>query len=100
MPTLAEMPIPELDLLHRRILADHEADKARGLELDMTRGKPSPEQLDLARGMLALPGNRDHFAESGEDARNYGGLQGLPEVRNLFAGMLGVPAGAIAVGNN
>lgn len=100
MPILAEMPNPDLDLLHRRVLADHHADQARGLKLDMTRGKPSPEQLDLASGMLALPGNRDHLAESGEDARNYGGLQGLPEAREIFAEMLGVPAGSMAIGNN
>lgn len=100
MPALAALSQDELDALHRRLLADHEADKARGLALDMTRGKPSPEQLDLANGMLALPGNRDHFAASGEDARNYGGLQGLPEVRTLFAEAIGAPADGIALGNN
>ena len=67
----------------------------QGLKLDMTRGKPAPEQLDLAEGMLALPGNRDHLTESGEDARNYGGLQGLVEARRLFGAMLGVPPEAV-----
>lgn len=66
----------------------------------MTRGKPSPEQLDLANGMLVLPGNGDHFSEAGEDARNYGGLQGLAEVRALFAPMMGAPADRIVVGDN
>ncbi|MBR0683920.1 aminotransferase class I/II-fold pyridoxal phosphate-dependent enzyme [Roseomonas eburnea] len=73
---------------------------AAGLKLDMTRGKPSPEQLDLAEGMLALPGNRDHLTESGEDARNYGGLQGLPEARRLFGAMLGVPPELLVVNEN
>jgi DNA-binding transcriptional MocR family regulator len=73
---------------------------AKGLKLDMTRGKPSPEQLDLAEGMLALPGNRDFVTEAGEDARNYGGLQGLAEARRLFGAMLGVPAEAVVVNEN
>jgi DNA-binding transcriptional MocR family regulator len=66
----------------------------------MTRGKPSPEQLDLAEAMLTLPGNRDHFTEAGEDARNYGVLQGLPEARALFAPLLGAPPGQIVVNDN
>jgi DNA-binding transcriptional MocR family regulator len=86
--------------LHRDLKRDYEALKGRKLSLDMTRGKPAPEQLDLANGILALPGNRDHLTESGEDARNYGGLQGLAEVRALFAPVLGAPASQIVVGNN
>jgi hypothetical protein len=74
--------------------------QARGLTLDMTRGKPSPEQLDLSEGLLALPGNRDHRSESGEDARNYGGVQGLAEIRSLFAPLLGAPPERVVVGNN
>ncbi|GGJ31358.1 aminotransferase [Neoroseomonas lacus] len=73
---------------------------AAGLKLDMTRGKPSPEQLDLADGMLALPGNRDFVTETGEDARNYGGLQGLVEARRLFGAMLGVSPEAVVVNEN
>ncbi|HMO31191.1 aminotransferase class I/II-fold pyridoxal phosphate-dependent enzyme [Enterovirga sp.] len=97
---LTTLPEAEFSALEQRTAAEYAAFRARGLKLDMTRGKPSPEQLDLAEGMLALPGNRDHFAESGEDARNYGGLQGLPEARALFTGMLGAPAGRIVLGNN
>jgi DNA-binding transcriptional MocR family regulator len=72
----------------------------RGLSLDITRGKPSPRQLDLALDMLRLPG--DVFtADDGTDCRNYGGLQGLPEVRRLFSGFLQVPVEQlIAAGNS
>jgi DNA-binding transcriptional MocR family regulator len=84
----------------REVRADYEAFRARGLKLDMTRGKPSPEQLDLANELLAWSGNRDYFTQSGEDARNYGGVQGLPEARALFASMVGAPAERIAVGDN
>ena len=100
MSTLARMDAQALSALHRDLTRDYEALRGRKLSLDMTRGKPAPEQLDLASGMLALPGNRDHLTESGEDARNYGGLQGLAEVRALFAPVLGAPAAQIVVGNN
>ena len=84
-----------------RTRADYDTFKARGLKLDMTRGKPSPEQLSLSDGMLVPQGNRDTTTAAGEDARNYGGaLQGLPEVRALFAGALGLPADSIVLGDN
>ncbi len=83
-----------------RIRAEYEAFKARGLALDMTRGKPSPEQLSLSDAMLTPLGNRDTTTAAGEDARNYGNLQGLSEVRGLFAEILGIAPEAIALGNN
>ncbi|MCC3655530.1 aminotransferase class I/II-fold pyridoxal phosphate-dependent enzyme [Streptomyces sp. S07_1.15] len=74
--------------------------RARGLSLDLTRGKPSPEQLDLAGDLLSLPGAGDVKAADGTDTRNYGGLLGLPELREIFAGPLQVPAGQLlALGN-
>jgi DNA-binding transcriptional MocR family regulator len=73
---------------------------ARGLKLDLTRGKPSPEQLDLANGLLALPGDH-HRSADGTDARNYGGLLGLTELRAMFSGFLQVPTEQlIAAGNS
>lgn len=100
MNGIADLSAEDLRALRNRVLGEYEGFRARGLQIDMTRGKPSPEQLDLANGMLALPGNGDHFTEAGEDARNYGGLQGLPEVRVLFAPMMGAPAERIVVGDN
>ena len=100
MTSLSEMTPEALRGLHDSARADYAAFKARGLKLDMTRGKPSPEQLDLSNAMLTLPGNGDYHAEDGTDARNYGSLQGLPETRALFAQMLQAPPGRIAVGEN
>lgn len=97
---LADLSAADLDAYIARARADHDAFKARGLKLDMTRGKPSPEQLDLSEGMLALPGNRDHTTDAKEDARNYGGLQGILEVRQLFSGPLGAPPERVVVGGN
>jgi DNA-binding transcriptional MocR family regulator len=97
---IANLSDTELETLRRQIRAEYDAFRARGLKLDMTRGKPAPEQLDLAEAMLALPGNHNHLTESGEDARNYGVLQGLPEARTLFASLLGAPPSQIVVGGN
>ncbi|MEU6998498.1 aminotransferase class I/II-fold pyridoxal phosphate-dependent enzyme [Nonomuraea sp. NPDC046570] len=77
---------------------DYEALVQRGLKLDLTRGKPSPHQLDLSEAMLTLPST--HLAADGTDGRNYGNQQGLAETRELFAGLLQVPAGQLVVGGN
>ena len=94
--------LKELDLhtLQHQTLREYEDFRARGLVLDMTRGKPAPEQLDLANDLLALPGRGGHFSEAGDDARNYGSLQGLPEARALFSTLLGAPADRVVVCDN
>lgn len=97
---IANLSDTELETLRCQIRAEYDVFRARGLKLDMTRGKPAPEQLDLAEAMLALPGNRNHLTEFGEDARNYGVLQGLPEARALFAPLLGAPPGQVVVADN
>ncbi len=100
MPAIADLPLADLQQWQVRLQQDYQAVQARGLKLDMTRGKPSPEQLDLANGMLALPGNGDWLTDAGEDARNYGGVQGLPEARALMANVLGAPVAQMAIGEN
>jgi DNA-binding transcriptional MocR family regulator len=80
--------------------AAYEKLKAQGMKLDLTRGKPSAEQLDVATPVLSLPG-ADYRAADGTDTRNYQGLQGLPEMRELFAPFLQVPPEQlIAFGNS
>lgn len=73
--------------------------KARNLSLDLTRGKPSAEQLDLGEALLGLPGEGDHTLADGTDARNYGGGDGIREIRELWAGVLGVPADLLIAGD-
>ncbi|MCX2715932.1 aminotransferase class I/II-fold pyridoxal phosphate-dependent enzyme [Mycolicibacterium sp. J2] len=73
--------------------------RAKGLALDLTRGKPSPEQLDLSNALLSLPGDTYRDAD-GTDTRNYGGLHGLPELRAIFGELLGVPVPNLIAGNN
>jgi DNA-binding transcriptional MocR family regulator len=73
--------------------------KDSGLSLDLTRGKPSPEQLDLSNDLLTLPG-LDYLDSSGVDSRNYGGLDGLPEMKKLFSDILEVEPGEVIVAGN
>jgi DNA-binding transcriptional MocR family regulator len=71
---------------------------ARGLKLDLTRGKPSPRQLDLANGMLDAVDQP--VSADGVDLRNYGGLEGLPELRAIFASALQVPVPQLLAAGN
>jgi hypothetical protein len=85
--------------LHQ-LQANYSALQQLGLKLDLTRGKPSSQQLDLSVELLGLPGESDFLAEDKTDIRNYGGLQGLVEARRLFTTMVGAPHQQIIVGNN
>ena len=86
--------------VRQQLQESYDAFKAKGLKLDLTRGKPSSGQLDLTVEMLSLPGSPDYIAEGAVDCRNYGGLQGLVEVRRLFSGIIGAPAEQIVVAGN
>jgi DNA-binding transcriptional MocR family regulator len=68
--------------------------------INLTRGVPATEQLDLVTDLLALPGPFDWRAEDGTDCRNYGGLGGIPEARRLFASMIDADPEALLVGGN
>jgi len=70
------------------------------MQLDMTRGKPCPEQLDLSMEMLNCLGPRDYQTAGGVDCRNYGGLDGIPEAKALFAQYLDVDPDEVIVGGN
>ena len=72
----------------------YDAFKAKGLKLNLTRGKPSAAQLDLSADLLSLPGPADYIGEGATDCRNYGGLQGLAEARKLLSRNHGSTCGA------
>jgi len=74
--------------------------KAKNLNMDMTRGKPCPEQLDLSLDMLDIVNSRQFKAGDGTDCRNYGGVEGLAEARVLFANLLGVEPNEIIISGN
>jgi DNA-binding transcriptional MocR family regulator len=92
---------------HEELVSEHESQtanyatlKTEKLTLDLTRGKPSSEQLDLSSSLLCLPGEGDFRDSSGTDCRNYGGLTGLPELRAIFGELLGIPVERLLAGNN
>ena len=84
----------------REVEERYEALKGRGLSLNMARGKPGTEQLDLNRPMMdLLHGDSDYLCD-GMDVRNYGNLEGLPSCRRLFGELLGVAPEKVFVGGN
>jgi DNA-binding transcriptional MocR family regulator len=97
---LSDLSPTELSTLHTELTAEYEQLVGKGLKLDLTRGKPASEQLDLSEELLSLPGQDDHTDESGVDCRNYGGLHGLPEIRRIFAPLLNVPVDQLIAGDN
>jgi DNA-binding transcriptional MocR family regulator len=78
--------------------ASYAAVKQQGLKLDMTRGKPSNEQLDLANELMTALSASDYKAADGTDTRNYGGLDGLPEMKAIFAELLETTPANVIVG--
>lgn len=91
----------ELEAKRAELTAEYEKIKASGLSLDMSRGKPCREQIDITEGMLDVISTRaDAFTEGGVDTCNYGGLEGIPEARKLFSDLLGIPAKNIIVAGN
>ncbi|TAL97464.1 MAG: aminotransferase class I/II-fold pyridoxal phosphate-dependent enzyme [Paraburkholderia sp.] len=71
-----------------------------GMRLDMSRGKPSPEQLDLSRALLDEAGTVGYLSRDGIDCRNYGHGLGLPEAREFGAALLDAPVGQVVAGGN
>ena len=85
----AQLDIADLERELATLAQRHSAVSGSNLSLDLTRGKPAPEQLDLANALDGiLEGN--YMSATGIDARNYGDLRGLPEARELGAEILGL----------
>lgn len=98
---LMKMNKEQLLEFKRSTEAEYEDFKAQGLSLDMSRGKPSAEQLELSMDMINVLDGEVLKAENGLDCRNYGVLDGIPEAKRLLAPMLGVtPDEMIIFGNS
>ena len=102
MKKYTEMTKDELLQEKAALEAEYEKIKGLGLSLDMSRGKPGADQLDLSLPMLdVLKSDSDMKSESGLDVRNYACLDGIPEAKALIAGMVGAkPEQAIVYGNS
>ena len=91
----------ELIKEREKLQKDYDAFKAQGLSLNMARGKPCTEQLDLSMAMLdTVNAKSEMLASTGDDCRNYGLPDGLPELREIFAAMMEVPADNVLIGGN
>jgi len=86
--------------LREDLRKDYARFQERGLKLDLTRGKPSAEQLDFSNELLTLPGAGEYRAADGTDCRNYGGLHGLTELREIFSPLLQVPVEQLIASDN
>jgi len=100
MMSLSDLSNDELAALHEEQTKAYDALLAKGLQLDLTRGKPSAAQLDLSNELLTLPGEGIYRDSTGTDCRNYGGTQGLPAIRTIFAPLLNVPVDQLVAGDN
>ncbi len=93
MKKYSEMSVGELTIEKEQLEKRYEEFKAQGLKLDMTRGKPAANQLDISEEMLGMvTKNEECFSEDGTDCRNYGLPSGLPEMRELMGKIAGAPA--------
>ena len=101
MAMVTDMSKDKLVARAAELRAQYEEYKAMGLQLNMARGKPGPEQMDLTMDLLSCVNERDGFvSDSGVDVRNYGVLEGIPEARQLFGEVLEMDADNVIVGGN
>ena len=102
MKPFAEMTKEELQTLRKELAVKYREYQGRDLRLDMSRGKPSVDQLDLSMGMMdVLTSDLDLTCEDGTDCRNYGVLDGISEAKELLGDMMEVaPDHIIIYGNS
>ncbi len=101
MTAYKDMSVEELMELKSELEQEFEEVKAKGLKLDMSRGKPSMAQLNLSMGMMdVLTSESDLSCEEGVDCRNYGVLDGIREAKQLLADMMEVPRENIVIFGN
>ena len=100
MKAYRELSHAELEAEHAAVRAEYEALKGKGLKLNMARGKPGKQQLDMVSGIFDVFRTPEDFVSDGIDCRNYGELAGLPAARRLFAEILGCKESQVFAGGN
>ena len=98
--SLSDLDPTQFSELAQRTRQQYDELKARNLNLDLTRGKPSSEQLDFSNTLLSLPGEGDYTDNTGADVRNYGGLTGIADIRELWAEALGIDPDNLIAGDS
>lgn len=101
MKAYKELSKDELLTLKEELSKEYEKAKAKGLKLDMSRGKPAASQLDMEADFMDILSSKSVLkSEAGLDCRNYGALEGILEARQLMGDMLGVPADNVIIFGN
>lgn len=101
MKPYAEMTREELGSVREQLRIKYKEYQSKGLNLNMARGKPCTEQLDLSMGMMDVLGSGDDLTcEDGTDCRNYGVLDGIREARELIGDMMENPIDSIIIYGN
>ena len=101
MKNYRDLTMAEAKALYLELSEKYENYKSSGIKLDISRGKPNSEQLDIADGMLSLSLSREKCINaSGFDYRNYGMLDGIPEAKKLFSDLLGIDESNVIVAGN
>ena len=95
-----EMTKEELQEIRKEVAAKYDELKAKGLKLDMSRGKPNTEQLDISMGMIDTLTDYNLVGEQGVDCRNYGVLDGIIEAKRLLSAMIECPVDNIIIYGN
>ena len=100
MTAYPKMTAEERKAEYAEVTREYEELKARGLNLNMARGKPGKAQLDLVSDIFSLMQKPEDYVSDGIDVRNYGELSGLPAAKRLFAEILGCRPEQVFVGGN
>jgi DNA-binding transcriptional MocR family regulator len=100
MKQYAQMNAQELSALRDELNKAFTRQCEKGKKLNMTRGVPSNEQLSLCNEMLTCLSTGDYAASNGADCRNYGGIDGIPEIKKIFADLLELTPDEVIVGGN
>ncbi len=101
MKKYTELSKKELEALYVPLKEKYEEYCKSGLKLDISRGKPNADQLDISGALLEVPLTReDCITPAGVDLRNYGILDGIPEMKKLFSELYSIPTEYIIVGGN
>lgn len=98
MKPIKDYSIESLKALQKELEEKYQKSCSKNLKLNMARGKPAPSQIDLSNGLLDKMDT--YTLADGTDARNYGILEGIPECRELFAGLLGIDPEKIIIGGS
>ena len=100
MTDFQQLSAQELQEIKHQLKERYREFQSKNITLDMTRGKPCSEQLDLAMGLFDRVDSGQYCAQDGSDCRNYGGLDGLGEAKTLFSELIEVAADEIIIGGN